>query len=205
MLDAFAEDERISMSSVSFKALFGKVMLAKPQTTMNASGESVDSIVSYYKIPLEQVVVIYDDYDLPLATLRVKQKGGHGGHNGMRSIIDHFKGFCNFPRLRIGIGSPPGDMLIGDFVLGRFDRKEREELDLSFQDGVEALRILVLMGFDRSAHFTNTSKSRKWQRWVHLTKLHTLIANTKSRAGQSSVISLVVGVFRAGKLFREYH
>ncbi|OVA05019.1 Peptidyl-tRNA hydrolase [Macleaya cordata] len=166
MLDAIAEAEGISMSTVSFKALFGKgrignvpVMLAKPQTFMNASGESVGSIVSYYKIPLKQVVVIFDDLDLPFATLRLLPKGGHGGHNGMRSIIDHFKGSRDFPRLRIGIGRPPGKMATADFVLRRFDRKEREELDFTFQNGVEALRILLLEGFEKSATFVNTKKS----------------------------------------------
>uniref|UniRef100_A0A9I9CDN0 peptidyl-tRNA hydrolase n=1 Tax=Cucumis melo TaxID=3656 RepID=A0A9I9CDN0_CUCME len=109
MVDAVAEAEGISISNVSFKALIGKgfigdvpVMLAKPQTFMNASGESVGAIVSYYKIPLKQVLVIFDDLDLPFAKLRMLPKGGHGGHNGMRSIIDHFKGSRDFPRLRIG-------------------------------------------------------------------------------------------------------
>ncbi|KAL7192371.1 hypothetical protein ACSBR2_024244 [Camellia fascicularis] len=89
MVDAIAEAEGISMSSVSYRALFGKgyignvpVMLAKPQTFMNASGESVGAIVSYYKIPLKQVLVIFDDLDLPFAKLRLLPKGGHGGHNG---------------------------------------------------------------------------------------------------------------------------
>ncbi|XP_028070489.1 peptidyl-tRNA hydrolase, chloroplastic-like isoform X1 [Camellia sinensis] len=92
MVDAIAEAEGISMSSVSYRALFGKgyignvpVMLAKPQTFMNASGESVGAIVSYYKIPLKQVLVIFDDLDLPFAKLRLLPKGGHGGHNGYLS------------------------------------------------------------------------------------------------------------------------
>ncbi|XP_021659130.2 peptidyl-tRNA hydrolase, chloroplastic isoform X2 [Hevea brasiliensis] len=109
MVDAIANAEGISISSVSFRALFGKgfignvpVMLAKPQTFMNSSGESVGAIVSYYKIPLKQVLLIYDDLDLPFAKLRLLPKGGHGGHNGMRSVIDHFKGIRDFPRLRVG-------------------------------------------------------------------------------------------------------
>jgi len=109
MIDAIAEAEGISVSSKQFKAIVGKgligdvpVMLAKPQTFMNASGESVGQLVSYFKIPLNQLVVIYDDLDLPFAKLRLLPKGGHGGHNGMRSIIDHLKQSRNFPRLRIG-------------------------------------------------------------------------------------------------------
>ncbi|KAL8487992.1 hypothetical protein ACS0TY_024318 [Phlomoides rotata] len=109
LIDYIAEAEGISMSAVSFKSAFGKgfigdvpVMLAKPQTFMNASGESVGPIVSYYKIPLKQVLVMFDDMDLPFAKLRLLPKGGHGGHNGMRSIITHLKGSRDFPRLRIG-------------------------------------------------------------------------------------------------------
>ncbi|CAI9113610.1 OLC1v1014243C1 [Oldenlandia corymbosa var. corymbosa] len=135
MLDYIAEAEGISMSSVNFKACFGKgqigdvpVMFAKPQTFMNASGESVGAIVSYYKIPLKQVLVIFDDMDLPFAKLRMLPKGGHGGHNGMKSIINHFKGSKDFPRLRIGIGRPPGKMNPASYVLRRFDKQESGEV-----------------------------------------------------------------------------
>ncbi|KAF8378476.1 hypothetical protein HHK36_029817 [Tetracentron sinense] len=178
MVDTVAEAEGISMSTVCFKALFGKggydklgfdeedirryirgcignvpVMLAKPQTFMNLSGESVGSIVSYYKIPLKQVLVIYDDLDLPFAKLRLLPKGGHGGHNGMRSVIDRFKGSHDFPRLRIGIGRPPGKMDPINFVIRPFNRQEREE------DGLEAIRILLLEGFNKSATFVNSAKT----------------------------------------------
>ncbi|PKI43879.1 hypothetical protein CRG98_035713 [Punica granatum] len=166
LVDAIAEAHGIPVKSVNFKALFGKgfignvpVILAKPQTFMNISGESVAPIVSYYKIPLKQVLVIYDDLDLPFAKLRLLPKGGHGGHNGMRSIIDRFKGSRDFPRLRIGIGRPPGKMDPASFVLASFSRQEREELDFALQRGVEAVRILVLDGFERSATFVNSAKS----------------------------------------------
>ncbi|EEF50632.1 peptidyl-tRNA hydrolase, mitochondrial [Ricinus communis] len=166
MVDAVADSEGIPLSSVSFKALLGKgyignvpVMLAKPQTFMNASGESVGAIVSYYKIPLKQVLLIYDDLDLPFAKLRLLPKGGHGGHNGMRSVIDHFKGSRDFPRLRIGIGRPPGKMDSANFVLRPFSRQEHEELDFTFQQGLEAIRILLLEGFNKSATFVNSAKS----------------------------------------------
>ncbi|KAK1565267.1 hypothetical protein Q3G72_022863 [Acer saccharum] len=166
LVDAIADAEGIPMSSVNFRALFGKgfignvpVMLAKPQTFMNASGESVGAIVSYYKIPLKQVLVIFDDLDLPFAKLRLLPKGGHGGHNGMRNIIDRFKGSRDFPRLRIGIGRPPGKMDAVNFVLRPFNKQERQELDFTFQHGIEAVRILLLEGFDKSATFVNSTKS----------------------------------------------
>ncbi|XP_030535472.1 peptidyl-tRNA hydrolase, mitochondrial isoform X1 [Rhodamnia argentea] len=165
-VDTIAEAEGISMSSVSFKALFGKgfignvpVMLAKPQTFMNASGESVGPIASYYKIPLKQVLVVFDDLDLPFAKLRLLPKGGHGGHNGMRSVINHLKGSRDFPRLRIGIGRPPGKMDPVNFVMRPFNKQEREELDYTFQQGLAAMRILLLEGFDKSATFVNSNKS----------------------------------------------
>ncbi|GLT46917.1 hypothetical protein SLA2020_206440 [Shorea laevis] len=166
MVDAIAEAEGIPISSVNFKALFGKgfignvpVMLAKPQTFVNLSGESVGALVSYYKIPLKQVLVIFDDLDLPFAKLRLLPKGGHGGHNGMKNIIDHFKGSRDFPRLRIGIGRPPGKMDAANFVLRPFTKQECQELDFTFQQGVEAVRILLLEGFDKSAKFVNTAKT----------------------------------------------
>ncbi|XP_027341334.1 peptidyl-tRNA hydrolase, chloroplastic [Abrus precatorius] len=165
MVDTIAEAEGISMTSVSFKALFGKgfigdvpVILAKPQTFMNSSGESVGAIVSYYKIPLKQVLVIFDDLDLPFAKLRLLPKGGHGGHNGMKSVINHFKGNVGFPRLRIGIGRPPGKMDPVAFVLRTFTKQEREELNFTLQHGLEAVRILLLEGFDKSATFVNSAK-----------------------------------------------
>ncbi|KAI7743325.1 hypothetical protein M8C21_032510 [Ambrosia artemisiifolia] len=156
MVDAIAEAEGISMSSVSFKAFFGKgcigntpLMLAKPQTFMNASGESVGAIVSFYKIPPKQVLMIYDDLDLPFGKLRLLPKGGHGGHNGMKSVINHLKGTRDFPRLRIGIGRPPGKMEAASY------------LDFTFQTGIEAIRILLLQGFDKSATFVNSLKPVK--------------------------------------------
>lgn len=134
LVEVIAAAEGISMSSVSFKSSFGKgyignvpVLLSRPQTFMNVSGESVGPMVSYYKIPLKQVLLIYDDLDLPFAKLRLLPKGGHGGHNGMRSVIDHFKGNRDFPRLRIGIGRPPGKMDPASFVLRPFSKQERQE------------------------------------------------------------------------------
>ncbi|WVZ99479.1 hypothetical protein U9M48_044769 [Paspalum notatum var. saurae] len=162
IIDAIAEAEDISISSKQFKALVGKgligdvpIMLAKPQTFMNASGESVGQLVSYFKIPLNQLVVIYDDLDLPFAKMRLLPKGGHGGHNGMRSIIDHLKS-RNFPRLRIGIGRPPEELGAISFVLQSFTKQEKEELEVTFQKGLQAVRIMVHEGFNKSATFVNT-------------------------------------------------
>uniref|UniRef100_A0A0D9WJD3 Peptidyl-tRNA hydrolase n=1 Tax=Leersia perrieri TaxID=77586 RepID=A0A0D9WJD3_9ORYZ len=163
VIDAIAEAEGISVSSKQFKAIVGKgligdvpVMLAKPQTYMNASGESVGLLIAYFKIPLSQVLVIYDDLDLPFAKLRLLPKGGHGGHNGMRSIINHLKQSRDFPRLRIGIGRPTGKMDAINFVLRSFTEEEQEELDLTINRSLQAVRIMLLEGFNKSATFVNT-------------------------------------------------
>ncbi|PWZ19494.1 Peptidyl-tRNA hydrolase, mitochondrial [Zea mays] len=179
MIDAIAEAEGISVSKSS---LIGDVpvMLAKPQTFMNASGESVGQLVSYFKIPLNQLVVvivvlelIYDDLDLPFAKLRLLPKGGHGGHNGMRSIVDHLNQSRDFARLRIGIGvkyeicPPPQKCFVGigrppevlgaiNFVLRSFTKQEKEELEVTFQRSLQAVRIMVREGFNKSAQFVNT-------------------------------------------------
>lgn len=165
LIDTIAEAEGISVNSIRSKALFGKgyigdvpIMLAKPQTFMNASGESVGSLVSYFKIPLNQVLLMYDDMDLPFAKLRLLPKGGHGGHNGMRSVINHLKGSREFPRLKIGIGRPPGKMDAVRFVLQPFNKKEREELDFTLQRGLEAVRILVHDGINKSSTYANSAQ-----------------------------------------------
>ncbi|KAK9114807.1 hypothetical protein Syun_021604 [Stephania yunnanensis] len=167
MLDAIADSEGISMGSVQFKARFGKghigrvpVILAKPQTFMNASAESVGPIVSYYKIPLSQVLVMFDDLDLPFGRLRLLPKGGHGGQNGMRSIIERL-GTRDFPRLRIGIGRPPGKMDPVNYVLRPFNKEEQAELEFTLQRGLEAVRILLLEGFNKSATYVNSAKTLK--------------------------------------------
>lgn len=119
----------------------------------------VGAIVSYYKIPVNQVLVIIDDMDLPFAKLRLLPKGGHGGHNGMKSVINHFKGKnIGFPRLRIGIGRPPGKIDPAAFVLRSFTEEEREELNFTLQDGLESVRILLQEGFDKSATLVNSAR-----------------------------------------------
>jgi PTH1 family peptidyl-tRNA hydrolase len=100
-----------------------KVLLAKPQTFMNASGQSVAGLVRFYRFPLARVLVIFDDLDLPLGTLRIRKGGGAGGHKGMRDIIQRL-GADTFPRLRVGIGRPPGRMDPIDYVLQDFGKDE---------------------------------------------------------------------------------
>ncbi|XP_073267056.1 peptidyl-tRNA hydrolase, mitochondrial isoform X5 [Populus alba] len=136
MIDAFAESLGISMNIPLCKALFGEgfvgdapVLLAKPQTYMNLSGESAGPLAAYYKLPLNRVIVFHDDMELPCGVLRLQEKGGHGCHRGLKSVINHFRGNREFARLRIGIGRPPGQMDPKAFLLQKFNATARERLE----------------------------------------------------------------------------
>ncbi|KAG6553897.1 hypothetical protein Mapa_004814 [Marchantia paleacea] len=167
MIDAIAQAEGISLSTIQFRALVGKgqiggspVLLAKPQTYMNLSGESVKPLASYYKIPAERVFTIYDDLDLEFAVMRLLPKGGHGGHNGMRSILQHFSS-RDIARLRIGIGRPPGQMDTQAYVLQKFSASERQELDFALDRGVEAIRLVTSEGLDKAVSTWNQVRKSK--------------------------------------------
>ncbi|KAI4386302.1 hypothetical protein MLD38_004243 [Melastoma candidum] len=161
MIDAFAESVSISVDRIHFKALFGQgvvgdagVFLAKPQTYMNLSGESAGPLAAYYKMPLNRVVVFHDDMDLPCGVLRLQDKGGHGRHNGLKSVIYHFRGNREFARLRIGIGNPPGQMDPKAFLLQKFNAAGRERIDAALQEGSRPCPC------DNSAHIEGLGKSR---------------------------------------------
>eukprot|EP01018_Ginkgo_biloba_P021848 Gb_40596 [translate_table: standard] len=168
MIDSIAQAEGISMSTIQCKALLGKgnigdtpVLLAKPQTYMNLSGESVGPLAAYYQIPLHRVLLMFDDMDLPCGVLRLHPKGGHGGHNGVKSVIQAFKRNQDFCRLRIGIGKPPGNMDPKAYVLQIFNLSAREEVNIALQHGIEAVRILTSLGFVESASRFNLKQKYK--------------------------------------------
>ncbi|EPS67705.1 hypothetical protein M569_07067 [Genlisea aurea] len=170
MIDAFAECLGISMESVQFKAIFGKgfvndvpVLLAKPQTYVNLSGECSGPLAAYYKLPLNRVLVFHDDMDLPCGVLRLHPKGNHGRHNGLKSVIKGFHGNLEFPRLRIGIGRPAGQMDPKAFVLQKFNAKARERIDAALVEGVDALKAVISEGFTESAKCFN-----KQQKYKHI-------------------------------------
>ena len=133
-IDALARALDIPIQRVELRALVGKglldgqrVILAKPQTFMNKSGQAVASLARFYKIPVDQILVVHDDLDLPFGNLRLRPEGGTGGHKGMDSIMNRL-GTREFPRLRVGIGRPPGRMDPADFVLHDFDPPQQELL-----------------------------------------------------------------------------
>ncbi|QKY70894.1 aminoacyl-tRNA hydrolase [Lentibacillus sp. CBA3610] len=123
-----------------------KVILLKPQTFMNLSGESVRPLMDFYQIDPADVLVIYDDLDLPAGKIRLRQKGGHGGHNGIRSIIDHV-GTKEFNRLRIGIGRPDTAMPVVDYVLRSFSKEQQEDVQLSIEKSADACEAWIQKPF----------------------------------------------------------
>ncbi|KAK6925774.1 Peptidyl-tRNA hydrolase [Dillenia turbinata] len=168
MIDAFAASQNIPMDTVHCKAIFGQgfvgnvpVFLAKPQTYMNLSGESVGPLAAYYKLPLNRVVVFFDDMNLPCGVLRLHNKGGHGSHNGLKSVIYHFRGNREFGRLRIGIGRPPGQMDPKAFLLQKFNAIARERIDAALPEGVRALKVLLSHGLSESARRFNAEQKYK--------------------------------------------
>jgi PTH1 family peptidyl-tRNA hydrolase len=131
-----------------------KVALVKPQTYMNLSGEAVGPIARFYKIPPERVIVAYDDLDLPLATLRLRPQGGAGGHKGMTSLIQHL-GTQNFPRLRLGIGRPPGQMPVEAYVLQKFNSDEWAAMSQTYSRAVNAITMILTDGLNKAMNDFN--------------------------------------------------
>lgn len=133
---------------------YRRLILAKPQTYMNASGNAVRSLLRFYKVPLQNLLVAYDDVDLPFETLRIRAEGGAGGQKGMQSIIEQL-GSEAFPRLRIGIGRPPGQMEAADYVLKDFSKNEKEFLDITLNRAVDAILTFISDGLDKAMNIYN--------------------------------------------------
>ena len=131
-----------------------RVVVAKPQTFMNLSGRAVQPLARFYKVPPERMLVIYDDLDLPFGTIRLREKGGAGGHNGTQSIIERMGG-GDFPRLRMGIGRPPGRMDAADYVLRDFDAGERVELPDVLDRAAKAIETFVAEGIGAAMNIHN--------------------------------------------------
>ena len=119
-----------------------KVHLCIPTIYVNESGKTVSSITDYLKISNEQVLIIHDDLDLPLGKIKLKEAGGHGGHNGLRNIIDSLKGDANFKRMRIGIDHPEKEEDVVNYVLSKFTKKERQLLETSFNNTLNLMDLI---------------------------------------------------------------
>lgn len=133
-IDYLSQKHQIDVTKIKHKGLLGegvicgeKVALLKPQTFMNLSGESVQSAAAWYKIPNENIIILYDDVSLPVGRLRIRTKGSAGGHNGIKSIIAHLNSDV-FGRMKIGVGAPKEEMDLADHVLGRISKEEEKIL-----------------------------------------------------------------------------
>jgi len=131
-----------------------KLILAKPQTFMNLSGQSVQGLLRFYKLPLENLLIAHDDLDLPFGTIRLRPGGGPGGQRGMASTIDYL-GTKDFPRLRIGIGRPPGRMDPADYVLQDFSRDELKIVSEVLDRAADAAFEFVMNGLDQAMNKYN--------------------------------------------------
>ncbi len=153
-VDRLANSLGITSNRVEQRAIVAKTTLAdkpliivKPQTFMNSSGDAIGALATYYKIPAQNVLVIYDELDLPFGTIRLRSKGGANGHNGMKSIINHLG--QEFPRVRLGIGRPPGKMPVHAYVLQDFKGQDTLiTLDLMLDETVKAVETWLRDGID---------------------------------------------------------
>lgn len=151
----FRFDEKRSQGLIARGELVGvKVALVKPQTFMNLSGQAVAPIARFYKVPPERILVVFDDVDLPVAALRLRPRGGAGGHKGMQSIIQQL-GTTEFPRLRLGIGRPPGQMAVEAYVLQKFKAAEWQAMLVTYERGVEAVKTVLTEGLDQAMNKFN--------------------------------------------------
>jgi len=133
-----------------------KLILAKPQTYMNLSGQSAQGLLNFYKLPIENMLVAHDDLDLPFGTIRVRPGGGPGGQRGMASTIEQL-GTKDFPRLRLGIGRPPGRMDPADYVLQNFSREEMKYLSEIVDRAADAALTFVVDGLNKAMNKYNGS------------------------------------------------
>ena len=166
VIDRISDKYNISVDTKKHRALIGKgiiegqkVILAKPQTFMNLSGESVRSLLDYYKVDEEQeLIVIYDDISLDNGQIRIRAKGSAGGHNGIKNIIAHLGGQV-FPRVKVGVGEKPSKYDLADYVLGHFSKEEQVPMDEGYAHAIHAVE-MILEG-DISAAMNEYNRKKK--------------------------------------------
>jgi len=159
--DRLAEKFNISLTQKKFDTLFGlgeientKVILTKPLAFMNRSGPPIMQLAKYYKLTFDHVLVIHDDIDILFGNIRIKAKGGHGGHNGLRSITG-VAGGDDFPRIRVGIGRPDTHIDVTDHVLGKFSKDETNDLNTVLSCVAEAAQTIINKGLTLSMNKFN--------------------------------------------------
>lgn len=164
-LERLAEEIKVDFRAESkFKGLLARgsfanhdLLLLKPSTYMNLSGEAAQPLASFYKLKPAEILIVHDDLDLPPGTLRLKRGGGHGGHNGLRSLHQHLG--SEYLRLRVGIGHPGHRDRVLGYVLGRPDAKDAQDIEFGIEDGLTALRTLLTKGWDPAVQQLHTQGS----------------------------------------------
>jgi len=156
IIDRLAKINHIPIRTKRFKSLYGtgwiesqQVILAKPMTFMNHSGEAVKKVADFFHLGMEDLIVVHDDLDLAFGRLRFKRRGGDGGHQGIRSIIERMGG-NSFLRLKVGIGRPPQGMDPAEYVLETFDKAEQSCLNQILSHSAESIRVMVLEGLEKA-------------------------------------------------------
>lgn len=164
MIDALADAFQIDVTTKKHKAIVGrgviegmKVILAKPQTYMNLSGESIREIADFYKIDPENMIIIYDDISLDVGRLRIRKKGSAGGHNGIKNIIAHL-GTDVFPRIKVGIGEKPQGWDLADYVLSKYSKEEQQALREASDNVIGAVKLMVMDNIDAAMNQYNAKK-----------------------------------------------
>ena len=167
LVDALAEHLNINLWKDKFNAQIAegrigteKILLVKPQTYMNNSGEAVGPLMRWYKVTPEDIIVAHDDMDIPAGTLRLRRKGSAGGHNGIKSILAHV-GDEDFARVRIGIGRPLPGWTVVDHVLAKLPLEEREKVDAVIDELLPAVECIVTESIDLAMNKFNPKKNRK--------------------------------------------
>ena len=171
VIDKLAKKYDIEVNKFKNKAFVGdgtikgkRVLLVKPQTYMNLSGESVREIVNFYKIPQERFVVIFDDTSLPCGSVRIREKGSNGGHNGIRNIIDQM-GTDEFNRIKVGIGEKPSGWDLADYVLAKFNPDDLPMMEQGMDKAVQGVELMLSRGIKEAANRVNqkakTAKKQK--------------------------------------------
>ena len=166
-LDALADKYNIDVREKAFKGLIGKgviegnkVILVKPQTYMNLSGECIRQVMDYYKVDPSEFIVIYDDISLVPGGIRIRKKGSAGGHNGIKNIIA-MTGTQNFLRIKVGVGEKPAGWDLADHVLGHFDAADRAEVEKAIGHAVEAAEMMITGETDAAMNRYNVKKKEE--------------------------------------------
>ena len=161
-LDFVSRKLGIDFNTQKFKSSYGvgsfggkKIILLKPQTFMNLSGQAVVLLMSFYKVPPENVILIYDDISLPVGKIRIRKQGSHGGHNGVKSIVS-LCGSNNFPRIKIGVGDKPNENWdLADWVLSKFNKEEMDIIESNMPKIYDALDLMVQEKIDAAMNSFN--------------------------------------------------